>query len=116
MQRVLVTDSQEELATMTSQMQETLSVSGALLVKTFGRQEAEIDRFEASARRIRSLNIRRAMVGRGFFMAMGMFSALAPAVVYWYGGHAIIGGDSSLGTVVAFGGLLTRLYEEFAPG
>jgi len=111
MQRDLISDSQEELATMTSQMQETLSVSGALLVKTFGRQEAEIDRFEESARRVRSLNIRRAMVGRGFFMAMGMFSALAPAVVYWYGGHAVIGGDSSLGTVVAFGALLSRLFQ-----
>ena len=110
MQRDLITDSQEELATMTSQMQETLSVSGALLVKTFGRQEAEIDRFEESAKRIRSLNIRRAMVGRGFMMAMGMFGTLAPAVVYWYGGHAIIGGESSLGTVVAFGALLTRLF------
>ncbi len=111
MQRDLITDSQEELAQMTSQMQETLSVSGALLVKTFGRQEAEIDRFEESAKRIRSLNVRRAMVGRGFMMAMGMFGTLAPAVVYWYGGHAIIGGDSTIGTVVAFGALLTRLFQ-----
>lgn len=111
MQRDLISDSQEELATMTSQMQETLSVSGALLVKTFGRQEAEIDKFEATAKRIRSLNVRRAMVGRGFMMAMGMFGTLAPAVVYWYGGHAIIGGHSSLGTVVAFGALLTRLFQ-----
>ena len=110
MQRDLVAESQEELATMNSQMQETLSVSGALLVKTFGRQEAEIDRFEESARRVRALNIRRAMVGRWFMMSMGIFSALAPAVVYWYGGHQIIGGESSLGTVVAFGGLLTRLF------
>jgi len=111
MQRELITESQEELATLTSQMQETLSVSGALLVKTFGRQEDEIGRFEESARRIRSLNIRRAMVGRGFFMAMGMFTSLAPALVYWYGGHAVIGGDSSIGTVVAFGALLTRLFQ-----
>lgn len=111
MQRDLISDSQEELAAMTSQMQETLSVSGALLVKTFGRQEAEIDKFEATAKRIRSLNVRRAMVGRGFMMAMGMFGTLAPAVVYWYGGHAIIGGHSSLGTVVAFGALLTRLFQ-----
>jgi ATP-binding cassette subfamily B protein len=110
MQRDLVAESQEELATMNSQMQETLSVSGALLVKTFGRQEAEIDRFEESARRVRALNIRRAMVGRWFMMSMGIFSALAPAVVYWYGGHQIIDGQSSLGTVVAFGGLLTRLF------
>ncbi|MGE3072989.1 MAG: ABC transporter ATP-binding protein [Dehalococcoidia bacterium] len=111
MQRDLITDSQEELAQMTAQMQETLSVSGALLVKTFGRQEAEIDRFEETAKRIRSLNVRRAMVGRGFMMAMGMFGTLAPAVVYWYGGHAIIGGHSTLGTVVAFGALLTRLFQ-----
>ncbi len=110
MQRDLVAESQEELATMNSQMQETLSVSGALLVKTSGRQEAELDRFEVSARRIRALNIRRAMVGRWFMMSMGLFSALAPAVVYWYGGHQVIGGESSLGTVVAFGGLLTRLF------
>jgi ATP-binding cassette subfamily B protein len=110
MQRDLVAESQEELATMNSQMQETLSVSGALLVKTFGRQEAEIDRFEESARRVRALNIRRAMVGRWFMMSMGIFSALAPAVVYWYGGHQIIDGESSLGTVVAFGGLLTRMF------
>jgi ATP-binding cassette subfamily B protein len=111
MQRDLITESQEELAALTSQMQETLSVSGALLVKTFGRQADEIDRFEQSARRIRSLNIRRAMVGRGFFMAMGMFTSLAPALVYWYGGHAAIGGESSVGTVVAFGALLQRLFQ-----
>ena len=109
-QRDLVAESQEELATMNAQMQETLSVSGALLVKTFGRQEAEIDRFETSARRIRQLNIRRAMVGRWFMMSMGLFSAIAPAIVYWYGGHQVIDDRSSLGTVVAFGGLLTRLF------
>jgi len=111
MQRDLISESQEELAQMTAQMQETLSVSGALLVKTFGRQEAEIDRFEESAGRIRRLNIRRAMVGRWFQMSMGMFSALAPAVVYWYGGHRVIGDAATLGTVVAFGGLLTRLFQ-----
>lgn len=114
MQRDLVSESQEELAMLTAQMQETLSVSGALLVKTFGQQEAEIDKFEESAKRIRSLNIRRAMVGRGFWMAMGMFSTLAPAVVYWYGGHRVIGGESSLGTVVAFGALLSRLFGPFS--
>ncbi|MEO8540047.1 MAG: ABC transporter ATP-binding protein [bacterium] len=114
MQRELVSESQEELATLTSQMQETLSVSGVLLVKTFGRQAAEIDKFEENAKRIRSLNIRRAMVGRGFMMAMGMFSTLAPAVVFWYGGHRVISGETSIGTVVAFVALLTRLFGPFS--
>ena len=111
MQRSLMTESQEELAGLNSQMQETLSVSGALLVKTFGRQENEMERFEASAGRIRDLNVRRAMIGRWLQMSFFLFGALAPAVVYWYGGHLVIGGTSSTGTVVASAALLTRLFQ-----
>ena len=109
-QRELMSETQEQLATMNGQMQETLSVSGALLVKTFGRKEAEIARFNQTAGDIRALNIRRAMVGRWFNVTMGLFGSLAPVVVYWYGGHRIIGGEASLGTVVAFAGLLGRLF------
>jgi ATP-binding cassette subfamily B protein len=50
------------------------------------------------------------MVGRWFAMAMGLFGALAPAVVYWYGGHRVIGGEATLGTVVALAGFLPRLF------
>ena len=110
-QRNLVGESQEQLAIMNSQMQETLSVSGALLVKTFGRQQGEIARFENTAREIQILGVRRAMVGRWFNMSMGLFAALAPAVVYWYGGHRVIGGEASLGTVVASAALLGRLFS-----
>ncbi len=42
---------------------------------------------------------------------MGLFAAIAPAVVYWYGGHRVIGGDATLGTVVASAALLTRLFQ-----
>lgn len=110
LQRALVAETQEQMATLNAQMQETLSVSGALLVKTFGRQGEEIARFRATARQIRDLNIRRAMIGRWFGMAMGLFGSIAPAVVYWYGGHRVIGGEASLGTVVAFAGLVGRLF------
>ncbi len=109
-QRRLVGESQTQLAVLNAQMQETLSVSGALLVKTFGRQAEELAAFEETARRIRTLNIRRAMIGRWFGMAMGLFGAIAPAVVYWYGGHRVIGGEASLGTVVAFAALAGRLF------
>jgi ATP-binding cassette subfamily B protein len=95
---------------MNSQMQETLSVSGVLLMKTFGRQEDESKRFRDVADRVRWLNIRRALVGRWFMMAMGLFGALAPAVVYWYGGHRVMGGEVTLGTVVALAGFLPRLF------
>jgi ATP-binding cassette subfamily B protein len=110
LQRALVSETQEQMAAMNAQMQETLSVSGALLVKTFGRQGEEIARFRETAQQIRDLNIRRAMIGRWFGMAMGLFGSIAPAVVYWYGGHRVIGGEASLGTVVAFAGLVGRLF------
>jgi ATP-binding cassette subfamily B protein len=109
-QRGLMSETQEQLAQMNGHMQETLSVSGALLVKTFGRSQAEIERFDETNQRIKALNLRRALVGRWFGVSTGLFGALAPVVVYWYGGHRVIGGEASLGTVVAFAGLLTRLF------
>ena len=110
-QRELLSESQEQLANLNTRMHETLSVSGALLMKTFGREQMEYERFEDTAREIRRLNIRRAMVGRGFMVAMGLFTSLAPAIVYWYGGHRVIGGEASLGTVVATASLLGRMFQ-----
>jgi ATP-binding cassette subfamily B protein len=109
-QRALQNETQQQLATMTSQMQETLSVSGALLMKTFGRQSDEAERFSGVAGQIRDLNVRRAMVGRWFQMGMGLFGTLGPAVVFWYGGHRVIDGEVSVGTVVAMAALLPRLF------
>ncbi len=109
-QRALMGESQEQLALLNGQMQETLSVSGALLVKTFGRQADEVAKFNETARQVRSLNIRRAMVGRWFNVLMGLFGSLAPVVVYWYGGHRVIDHEVTIGTVVAFAGLLGRLF------
>jgi ATP-binding cassette subfamily B protein len=110
LQRTLQRETQEQMATMNSQMQETLSVSGALLMKTFGREAMETQAFEQTARQIRNLSIRRAMIGRWFGMAMGLFGSIGPAVVYWYGGHRVIGAEASLGTVVALAGFLPRLF------
>ena len=110
LQRSLQNQTQTAMATMTSQMQETLSISGVLLMKTFGRGEDESRRFEDVATQVRSLSIRRVMAGRWFAMAMGMFGALAPAVVFWYGGHRVLSGDVSLGTVVALAALLPRIF------
>jgi ATP-binding cassette subfamily B protein len=109
-QRALWNETQEQTATMNSQMQETLSVSGIMLMKTFGRQADEAERFRGVASQIRGLNIRRAMVGRWFQMGMGLFGMLGPAVVYWYGGHRVMDGDVSLGTIVAMAALLPRLF------
>ena len=104
----------QETAAMSSHLEETLSVSGALLVRSFGRQEHERDRFEASNRELYRLAIRRMMAGRWFNMATGLFGALIPGLVYWYGGRAVIGQSLSPGDVVAFAMLVQRVFGPFA--
>jgi ATP-binding cassette, subfamily B, bacterial len=109
-QRALQARAQAEMAALTTQMQETLSVSGALLMKTNGRLEYEAERFDAIAARVRELNIRAALVERWFGIGLQAFGSIAPAIVYWYGGHRLIAGDATLGTVVMFAALLSRLF------
>ncbi len=110
LQRTLIGQTQERLANLNSHMQETLSVSGALLVKTFGREQEEIGTFQETARAIRDLSTRRALIGRWFNTMLNLFGSISPAIVYWYGGHHIIGGEASLGTVVAQVALLSRVF------
>ncbi len=111
--RRLQREYQEESAEMTAQLEETLSVSGAMLVKTFGRQEYESERFTRSNESLRSLAIRRLMAGRWFNMATGLFGSLSVAVVYWFGGRAVVDDEITLGTVVAFAVLAQRVFAPF---
>ena len=111
--RRLQREYQEESAEMTAQLEETLSVSGAMLVKTFGRQDYESGRFSQSNETLRALAIRRLMAGRWFNMATGLFGSLSVAAVYWFGGLAIVGGDVEIGAVVAFAVLAQRVFQPF---
>lgn len=113
--RALRREWHEESSIMASQLEETLSVSGSMLVKTFGREEHETQRFERSNEALRTLAIRRMMAGRWFNMATAGFGALIPGVVYWYGGRAVLGGDAvSVGEVVAFAMLAQQVFGPFA--
>ena len=103
-------ETQEEMAQLQAHMHETLSVSGALLVKTFGREEHEALEFERIATRVRQLQLRRAVIGRWFNAGVTVAGSAAPAVIYWYGGHRYLNGEATLGTVVLFGALLGRLF------
>jgi ATP-binding cassette subfamily B protein len=100
----------ERNATMTGHMQETLNVSGALLVKLFGRTTLEDGRFTDNAAKVRDLGIRQATIGRWFFMALGIMSALGTAVVYWLGAVMVIDGTITLGTLLALTLYLASLY------
>ncbi len=100
----------EESAQMNSTMQETLSVSGALLVKLFGRTIDEDERFSAQARRVADLGVRQATIGRSFFVALGAASALGTALVFWVGAVMVINGALTVGTIVALSAYLVALY------
>ena len=95
---------------MNAMMNETLNVSGALLVKLFGRQRDEVQRFGELAERVRDIGVRQAMVGRWFFMMLGLASALGTAIVWWVGGYLVLQDAFTIGTIVAFAAYLTQLY------
>lgn len=97
-------------ANMSSILQETFNVSGALLVKLFDRGRRELGRFSEEAAGVRELGVKSALIGRGFQAAMGVVSALGTAAVFWVGGWMVIEGHISLGTVVMFSTLLAQLY------
>jgi ATP-binding cassette subfamily B protein len=111
--RTISTETQEALAALSSTTQETLSVSGILLTKTFGQQATANERFGTQSRRLARLQIRQAMVGRWFFMIVGTIFSITPAFVYWLAGFLAISHDPSaptIGDIVAFTTLQSRLF------
>jgi ATP-binding cassette subfamily B protein len=111
--REVSSETQKTLADVTAVTEETLSVSGVLLSKTFGQQAAATDRFRALNRRLARLQIRQAMVGRWFFMIIGTIFSITPAFVYWLAAVLAMNGDPSAptaGSIVAFTTLQSRLF------
>ncbi|WP_082569174.1 ABC transporter ATP-binding protein [Microbacterium sp. Root180] len=104
-------ETQESLSELTSITQETLSVSGILLSKSFNRQRAESARYADENRNQVRLQVRRAMSGQGFFAVVQVLMASVPAVIYLVAGYFITGGDAVItaGTVVAFTAVQARL-------
>ena len=101
---------QEQRADLTHILQETLSVGGYILMKIFGQEQRERKKFREKNWEIMRLQIRQALVGRWYFMIMGLFGTLGPALVYWMGGWLVLRDSMTIGTVVAFVAYLSRLY------
>jgi ATP-binding cassette subfamily B protein len=97
-------------AKMNATMTERFNVSGALLVKLFGRPEVEASRFGERAERVRDIGVQQAMYSRTFFVAMLLVASLAQALTYGLGGWLAVTGGVTAGTVVTLALLLTRLY------
>ena len=97
-------------AEMNTTMTERFNVSGAMLVKLFGRPEDETRTFEQRAGRVRDIGVTSAMYGRIFFASLMLTAALATALVYGWGGVQAVEGALDVGTVVALTAYLARLY------
>jgi len=108
--RRITREHMELRAEMNALMNETLNVSGALLVKIFGRGADEVDRFRGRATAVRDISVRRSLVGRWFRLGMSLVGAVGTALVFWVGGHLVLRGAFTIGTIVAFSTYLTRLY------
>ncbi|HEU4911334.1 MAG TPA: ABC transporter ATP-binding protein [Actinomycetes bacterium] len=97
-------------ASMSTTMTERFNVSGALLVKLFGRLDDENTAFADKAGRVRDIGIKQAMYGRVFFTSLTLVASLATAMVYGLGGLLAIADSLGVGTLVALTALLGRLY------
>lgn len=103
-------ESMELNAEMSTTMSERFNVSGALLVKLFGRPADEDAEFAAKAARVRDIGVSIAMQNRYFFSALTLITSLATVLVYGVGGSFAISGALTVGAVVTLAGLLTQLY------
>ena len=97
-------------ASMNNTMTERFNVAGALLVKLFGRHDAEAADFSERAGRVRDIGVRSAMYSRVFLVALTLVGAIGTAIVYWLGGHLVIDNDITAGTLVALGLYTVRIY------
>ena len=111
--REVTEETQKSLADVSAITEETLSVSGILLAKTFGQQEESIRRFRLANAKLAALQLRGSLVGRWFFMVIGTIFSIMPAFVYWLAGVLTIQGDPNAptaGDIVAFTTLQSRLF------
>ena len=98
-------------ASMSATVTERFNVSGALLVKLFGRRQDESRDFAARAADVRDSGVRQAMTSRVYYATLTLVGALGTAAVYWLGGRAVINGSLSIGSLVALASYVTRLYS-----
>jgi ATP-binding cassette subfamily B protein len=108
----ITAERQGRLADMSSLVEESLSVSGILLGKTMGRAPELADRFTRESADLADLEVRSRMAGRWRMASVQMTFSIMPALVYWFAGYSIAQGGAaiSIGTVVAFTTLQTRLF------
>jgi ATP-binding cassette subfamily B protein len=101
---------QAKHAEMTGYLQEVLGISGALLIKAFGRERSERAQFRRTNDELRHLEIRASMIGRRFGTLMSVLQSVGPALLILAGGWLVVRGTTTVGTVFVFATLLTARF------
>lgn len=109
--QVISREQMQHNAAMNTQMTERFNVSGAVLVKLFGSPQREQEQFSARTHAVRDAGVRAAMLGRVFFVALGLVAAVGAAAIYGIGALFVVDGDITAGTLVALAALVTRVYQ-----
>jgi ATP-binding cassette subfamily B protein len=109
LRRKITSEQQGRLADMSALVAESLSVSGIMLGKTMGRGDDLAARFTGESRGIADLEVRARMAGRWTMATIQFVFTVTPAIIYWFAGQSFLGTPASVGTVVAFTTLQTRL-------
>ena len=108
--KALKRSAQTRMTELTGLVAETLSLSGALVVKHFDTAASEVQRFRDKAEELKRLSLEQALTGRWFRFSLGLFQVTGPAMVFAVGGWLVIHGQIRLGTVVALVTLIKRLH------
>ena len=111
--RAVTSEAQRSMAEITAITQETLSVSGIMLAKLFGRQSQEMENFHRHNQELSDLAVRQQMIGHIFFAVVMTFLSISPAFIYLLAGYLMSGSGPSMvsaGTIIAFTTLQSRLY------
>ncbi|NGM83498.1 ABC transporter ATP-binding protein [Paenibacillus sp. 7124] len=107
----LAKETQEKISEQNHIIEETLSLSGYMLMKLFTKEDQERDRFKAVSAETTRLQIRESMAGRWFMMLVNTFASIGPMLIYLCGGYLFIRGEITIGAIIAFVSLLGRLYS-----
>ena len=110
----LVSEAQEKHDEMNQHVNETLSVSGSMLVKLFSKEKTEYEKFKQINGEVTKTTIKEQRAGSWFHVCLGMFIQIAPLLIYFVGGFLIIGGvDTKLtvGDITIVVALVNRLYQ-----
>ncbi|WP_442603236.1 ABC transporter ATP-binding protein [Paenibacillus sp. KN14-4R] len=113
MRKKLRNETQKVRGDMSSMLGEIFGISGAMLTRIFGREKSQELGFEQMNTKVMDMELKLNLMGRWFMMFLGVLGPLGTAIIYIYGGYAVIHGTMSIGAIVAFTAYLTRLYQPF---